>query len=50
LWASNWPHPGRNPPPSNAALYDLLTSWAPSAEVREQILVGNPARLYGFRG
>jgi D-galactarolactone isomerase len=48
LWASNYPHPGRNPPPSNRALLDLLPAWAPSAEVRTRILVDNPAALYGF--
>ncbi len=49
LWASNWPHPGRNPPPSDAALYELLATWAPDAAVRRKILVDNPARLYGFK-
>ena len=48
LWASNWPHPSRNPPPSEVALYDLLFSWAPSDAVRQKILVDNPATLYGF--
>ena len=48
LWASNWPHPGRNPPPSDGAIYGLLQSWAGSEAVRRQILVENPARLYGF--
>jgi len=48
LWASNWPHPGRNPPPSDAALFELLASWAGSEGVRRKILVDNPAALYGF--
>lgn len=48
LWASNWPHPGCDPKPSNRALFDLLASWAPSPEVRRQILIDNPAALYGF--
>lgn len=48
LWASNWPHPGRNPVPSNVALYDLLFSWASSDSARQKILVDNPAQLYGF--
>ena len=48
LWASNYPHPGRNPQPSNRALLDLLPAWAPSAEVRARILVDNPAALYRF--
>jgi len=48
VWASNWPHPGQNPAPSNAAMLDLLFDWAPDAAARARILVDNPARLYGF--
>jgi D-galactarolactone isomerase len=48
LWASNWPHPGRKPPPDTAALLDLLREWAPDVATRERILVANPAALYGF--
>ncbi len=48
LWASNWPHPNRNPLPSNVQLLSLLDEWAPDADVRQKILVDNPARLYGF--
>jgi len=49
VWASNWPHPGQNPPPSSAAMLDLLLDWAPDAATRTRILVDNPARLYGFQ-
>lgn len=48
LWASNWPHPGRNPPPDSRALLELLQHWAPSVETRRKILVDNPAHLYQF--
>lgn len=48
LWASNWPHPGRHPAPSDSALYELLTDWAPDEATRRLILVDNPAALYGF--
>ena len=48
LWASNWPHPNRNPPPADAELLGLLGQWAPEPRVREAILVHNPAALYGF--
>lgn len=48
LWASNWPHPGRNPQPSNRELFELLPSWAPSPAVRRRILIDNPAVLYRF--
>src|SRR2546427_3556483 len=48
LWASNWPHPGRNPPPDTAALLDLLLEWADDEATRQRILVDNPAQLYSF--
>jgi D-galactarolactone isomerase len=49
LWASNWPHPGAKPTPDDAGLLDLLLDWAPDEQVRQKILVHNPARLYGFK-
>jgi D-galactarolactone isomerase len=48
VWASNWPHPGRNPPPGTAAMLDLLLEWAGDGATRRRILVDNPAQLYGF--
>jgi D-galactarolactone isomerase len=48
LWASNWPHPGRQPVPDDGALLDLLAQWAPNDHSRRRILVHNPAALYGF--
>ena len=48
LWASNWPHPYRNPVPSSAAMLDLLVEWVPNEATRCRILVDNPAELYGF--
>ena len=48
VWGTNWPHPGEDPKPDDAAIFDLLTDWAPDAETRNRILVGNPALLYGF--
>ncbi len=48
LWASNWPHPNRNPLPSNQAMLDLVKHWAPDAAVQQKILVTNPASLYAF--
>ncbi len=50
LWATNWPHPGQAPRPSNASLATLLMDWAPDEATRHTILVTNPARLYGFDG
>lgn len=48
LWASNWPHPGRDPVPDDLAMLDLLSDWAPDEEAWRRILVDNPAELYGF--
>jgi D-galactarolactone isomerase len=49
LWATNWPHLGqpREFLP-DAAMLDMLLDWAPDEAIRRQILVDNPARLYGF--
>jgi 2-pyrone-4,6-dicarboxylate lactonase len=47
----NWPHSALFPlasPPDDARLIDLFCKWVPNADVREQILVTNPGRLYGF--
>jgi D-galactarolactone isomerase len=50
LWASNWPHPSvaRDKVPDDADLLDLLLDWAPDVATRRNILVDNPAKLYGF--
>lgn len=61
LWGTDWPHPNPAPPPGgkvtdvtpflqidDARVLNLLPTWAPDAAVRRQILVTNPARLYGF--
>ena len=48
VWASNWPHPGQASPPSPADLLRLRSEWLPDGAVRKQVLVHNPARLYGF--
>ena len=48
VWASNWPHPGRVPMPSNAMMLDQLLAWTDDGPTRRRILVDNPAALYGF--
>jgi D-galactarolactone isomerase len=50
LWASNWPHAqaAKFGYPNDAALLDLLLDWAGDDTVIRNILVDNPARLYGF--
>ncbi len=50
VWGSDWPHPTKKAgeKPDDAAVLDKLDEWAPSAVVRDRILVDNPARLYRF--
>jgi predicted TIM-barrel fold metal-dependent hydrolase len=48
VWGTNWPHPGEDMKPDDAATFDLLADWAPEAATRNRILVKNPALLYGF--
>lgn len=49
LWGSDWPHPTEKIKPDDAQLFDLLADWAPAPALREQVLVSNPAALFGFR-
>ena len=49
VWGSDWPHSSSHGVmPDDAALLDLLAAWVPLDALREQVLVHNPARLYGF--
>ena len=49
VWASNWPHPSaQDNPPDEAMLMGALLEWMGDEETRHQILVDNPAALYGF--
>lgn len=50
VWGSNWPHPTDSETPDDAVLFDLMARWAPDERTRRQILVDNPATLYGFSG
>lgn len=49
IWGSNWPHVGvpREQYPDDSEQLDVLLEWAP-AKQHQQILVDNPATLYGF--
>lgn len=50
VWGSDWPHPTKkaNDKPDDAAVLNLLDDWAPTAAIRQRILVDNPAKLYGY--
>lgn len=49
LWGSDWPfvRMGENSPDAGALL-DLFHAWVPHVPTRQQILVDNPAALFGF--
>jgi 2-pyrone-4,6-dicarboxylate lactonase len=49
LWGSDWPHVMvKGVMPNDADLCDLLGDWVQDANLREKVLVSNPAQLYGF--
>jgi len=48
IWGSDWPHipeGGKD----TGELLNLLADWAPDSQVRQRVLVDNPARLFGFQ-
>jgi len=48
VWGTDWPHVMvKTAMPNDADLADLILEWVPE-KLREQVLVANPARLYGF--
>lgn len=49
IWGSDWPHVIHyRGMPNDGDLLDALADWAPDADLRQRILVDNPARLYRF--
>lgn len=49
LWGTDWPHVMvKTAMPNDGDLCDLLAGWIPDEAAREQVLVHNPAKLYGF--
>jgi predicted TIM-barrel fold metal-dependent hydrolase len=49
IWGSDWPHVMvKGAMPNDGDLCDLLERWVPDANQLHRVLVGNPARLYGF--
>lgn len=50
LWGTDWPHPHirtRAEMPDDGAMFDMVAGWI-GGEALGQVLVENPARLYGF--
>ena len=51
VWGTDWPHINYFDPlaiPDDGELTNLLLDWLPNSKDREQVLVHNPANLYGF--
>ncbi|MDP2399108.1 MAG: amidohydrolase family protein [Burkholderiales bacterium] len=49
IWGTDWPHVmHKGQMPNDGDLTNLLLDWVPDEQQRGQVLVGNPARLYGF--
>ena len=50
IWGSDWPHIGSRggAMPDDRDLVALLRRYLPDAQALEQVLVKNPARLFGF--
>jgi 2-pyrone-4,6-dicarboxylate lactonase len=49
VWGSDWPHVMvKGAMPNDGDICDLLGNWVLDENVRKQVLVDNPARLYGF--
>jgi predicted TIM-barrel fold metal-dependent hydrolase len=50
VWGSDWPHVNMNgrAMPNDGDLVDLLGEWVADEKLRKQILVDNPAALFGF--
>ena len=48
LFGTNWPHPHADPVPDEGILVDWIAAVAGNPATLQQVLVDNPARLYGF--
>lgn len=49
LWGSDWPHVNlHGSMPDDGDLVDLIGAIAPSDAMRQRLLVGNPATVFGF--
>jgi 2-pyrone-4,6-dicarboxylate lactonase len=48
FWGTDWPHPNHHHVPDDGALVDALEQIAPTAALRQSLLVDNPQRFYRF--
>jgi len=50
LWGTDWPHPNmKSHMPDDGQLVDRILALCDTDALRQQVLVENPARLYGFQ-
>jgi 2-pyrone-4,6-dicarboxylate lactonase len=50
LWGTDWPHPNlKGHMPDDGKLLDYVPRIAPTAALRQKLLVANPSRLYFHR-
>jgi predicted TIM-barrel fold metal-dependent hydrolase len=49
MWGTDWPHPSIPAAvmPDDGHLLDLFHAWTPDENMRRQILVDTPQRLFG---
>ena len=48
LWGTDWPHPNHTHIPDDGVLTSQIAAIAPTEQLRQQLLVTNPYRLYRF--
>ena len=48
IWGTDWPHPNVKLMPNDGDLLELIPQMAPTFDLQQQLLVDNPARLFGF--
>jgi len=49
IWGTDWPHVMlKGSMPNDGSLADVLFDWIPDANLRQQVLVRNPEKLYRF--
>jgi len=49
VWGTDWPHPDVAVVPEDRGLLEAMLDWVPDEQIRNRILVDNPATLYRFR-
>lgn len=48
VWGTDWPHPNVRIMPNDADLVDIIPQMIPDPGVQQNVLVENPAKLFGF--